>query len=423
MTRTGKSNTVKQLVSVTKRVSTISQMNIGQIIYDPNGEYSNANQQDKGAISTVFPEHTIRYRALPAPGFHSLLNDFYIQLQEGYNTICSVIKSNPAAGKDQPDIKNFIEGGLDFTPLPREAKFNLVFRRKVMESIYKLLLYRAGFPNITASLGDIIFNVSQDIYDKVVEKYPASNPRPQLTLPARKGGTPLLSMSFEEAKQWFAHAYQVSGPKGDGLLSSSGSPWLDESCLGMLRLILQQNQAGSYINGYRNIQVATQFHRPGRSMDVCEEIYQHLLTGKIVILDLSVGPVEIRERLSKDIAQHIFNRSMQTFITGAFPPNIIVYAEEAHNLIGKNAELTDTWPRLAKEGAKFRIGLVYSTQEPSSVIEVSCLRQKIGLLLILTMKMKLERYPGFTIFLTLQIQFTVLKMLVLRELKLCLVLM
>ena len=49
------------------------------------------------------------------------------------------------------------------------------------------------------------------------------------------------------------------------------------------------------------------------------------------------------------------------------PQNIVLYVEEAHNLIGKKTELTATWPRIAKEGAKAKIAFVYATQEPSSV--------------------------------------------------------
>ncbi|MEW5804907.1 MAG: hypothetical protein AB1847_22705, partial [bacterium] len=100
---------------------------------------------------------------------------------------------------------------------------------------------------------------------------------------------------------------------------------------------------------------------------VSEEIYQHLLNGKIIILDLSVGDPEHRERLSKVIAKHIFNRSMGIFNEGAFSPNIVIYVEEAHNLMGKKDDITDVWPRIAKEGAKCRIATVYSTQEVSSI--------------------------------------------------------
>ena len=56
MTRTGKSNTVKQLVSVVMRTSSQCGLKIGQIIYDLNGEYANANQQDKGSIAEVYPQ-------------------------------------------------------------------------------------------------------------------------------------------------------------------------------------------------------------------------------------------------------------------------------------------------------------------------------------------------------------------------------
>ena len=51
------------------------------------------------------------------------------------------------------------------------------------------------------------------------------------------------------------------------------------------------------------------------------------------------------------------------------PPHVIIYAEEAHTLLPQSGEgdNTNIWARIAKEGAKFNIGLVYSTQEPSSI--------------------------------------------------------
>jgi len=89
--------------------------------------------------------------------------------------------------------------------------------------------------------------------------------------------------------------------------------------------------------------------------------------GKIVILDLSVGPVSIRTTLSEKIARQIFEHQMNKFHDGITPNNVVIYVEEAHNLIGKNDDLTNTWPRIAKEGAKAKIAFVYATQEPSSI--------------------------------------------------------
>ena len=71
--------------------------------------------------------------------------------------------------------------------------------------------------------------------------------------------------------------------------------------------------------------------------------------------------------MAERIAKDIFNRSSEAFVGATIPPRIVIYVEEAHNLIGKKADLDSTWPQLAKEGAKFGISLVYATQEPSSI--------------------------------------------------------
>jgi hypothetical protein len=57
-----------------------------------NGEYANANQQDKGSIAEVYSQDTIRYRILPLGGFQPILNNFYTQIQEGHATLRALIE-------------------------------------------------------------------------------------------------------------------------------------------------------------------------------------------------------------------------------------------------------------------------------------------------------------------------------------------
>jgi hypothetical protein len=324
------------------------------LIFDPNGEYSNPNQQDKGALSEVYPQDTIRYRILKSPGFAPLLNDFYVQLQEGYNLIAEMIKQENYSGANQPDIQNFISG-IDFS---KPSAVNEIKRWKVKCALYRALLKKAGFPsqqNFTVEFepsANIINIVNQKLQDK------GKNP----INPIQRNR---LKLTLSTAIEWFEGAYEANSESE--LRSSSGKPWFDGDCISMLRMLVQKNANGSYINGYLILQNLKPYHQPGRDKDVCVEIYEHLRNGKIVIVDLSVGPAFLREKLSKDIGKYIFETQMKIFTEGNMPPNIVVYIEEAHNLIGKNDEITDTWPRLAKEGAKFRIALVYSTQEVSSI--------------------------------------------------------
>lgn len=69
------------------------------------------------------------------------------------------------------------------------------------------------------------------------------------------------------------------------------------------------------------------------------------------------------------ICLRIFQDSLDRFIHNA-PNNFIqLYFEEAHNLFPKreSKDLTQTYNRIAKEGAKLNLGLVYATQEVSSI--------------------------------------------------------
>jgi hypothetical protein len=181
----------------------------------------------------------------------------------------------------------------------------------------------------------------------------------------KQGSAQFYVLDLTQATQWFKALREVniSSP----VKSSSGSDWVDSSLSATLNVLCCQNSGGTYIRGFKQIQEYRDYHSATRSGDVVKEILGYLYEGRIVILDLSAGPVSIRRTLSLRIAEAIFKRQFDTLNSGKNPMNIVLYVEEAHNLIGRKDDLQDTWPRIAKEGAKAKIAFVYATQEPSSV--------------------------------------------------------
>ncbi|MBN2003470.1 MAG: DUF87 domain-containing protein [Anaerolineae bacterium] len=347
MTRTGKSNMVKQMVSVVKRVADEGQAKIGQIIYDINGEYANPNQQDQGAIADVYPHDTVRYRMMETPGFEELRTNFYEQLNEGFGIIQRELDS---AGRVTTDyVRAFVNLSLDQPDQQERGEWS---RWQIRVAAYKTLLYVAGFPPPKPHY--VKFGANGTVQERVKAKADEQFPDP------RQG------LTLEQARRWFIAAREanVENPLPS---STTGKAWVDDTLQTLLDMIAQKRGASSFISGHRILADSLKYHSPRRTTEVAYEIYQHLVDGKIVILDLSVGDARIREKVSTQIALKIFQNSMNLFVEGKTPPNIVVYIEEAHNLVGKRMELTETWPRLAKEGAKYRIALVYATQEVSSV--------------------------------------------------------
>ena len=357
MTRTGKSNMIKQTVSVVKDISDTCNLKIGQLIYDINGEYANANNQDNGSISDIYSDNCVRYRMVPTVGFEQILNNFYTQLSDGHRILCDLIRENKKDGA--ADIDTFL--GISFDePDPVEER-NEHTRWRVKVALYRTLLRKSGYE--LQQNFHVSFTANKDVRKKINEALSEENKENQVDVDPSKG------LGYAEAEKWFLAARRANKQgKTVGLLkSSSGGNWLDNDCVAMLNMLAGLNDNDSYIRGYRVLESGKPFHSSTRKEEASEEIYQHLVDGKIVILDLSVGNAILRDRISKKVAEYIFNKSMAYFTNAKTPPNIVIYIEEAHNLIGKGMELTETWPRMAKEGAKYKIALVYATQEVSSV--------------------------------------------------------
>ncbi len=356
MTRTGKSNTVKTTVSAVALAAMTDGIKVGQLIFDVNGEYANATSQDDGSsIADVFSD-TICYRAIDTPdrpNFKDLRINFYEQPGVALGLLEQL--SRETRGNAQ-DITTFLTSSLD-EPDPKErSPYNRwQVRRAVFHCILNLAQYKA--PQDFR----IEFPVNQKIIDLIKPGLAEEFPTPVL----RGNNQPFYNLTLEQATEWFKAARLVN--KDSKLTSSTGGDWVDSSLEAYLNVLVNENSGGTYIRGYRQIQEYTGYHSNARQGDVVKEVLSYLYAGKIVILDLSAGPVSIRKTLSERIAVAIFDRQFDVLNSGKIPMNIVVYVEEAHNLIGREAKLTDTWPRMAKEGAKAKIAFVYATQEPSSV--------------------------------------------------------
>jgi hypothetical protein len=158
----------------------------------------------------------------------------------------------------------------------------------------------------------------------------------------------------------------VANNRGD--IDTVDDEWVDNDLDAILTVFNQDRGAG-----YRLLQPIQRFHGTDANGYYPRLIYDSLAEGDIVIVDLTTGTDEINQRISKTIIEHIVDEQVDIFTSGDDPHNIQIYVEEAHRLFGSDyldeAEDTDPYVRLAKEAAKYNIGLVYATQEVSGVDE------------------------------------------------------
>ncbi|MFG0671306.1 ATP-binding protein [Pseudomonas sp. xss_1] len=365
MTRTGKSNTVKTTVSAVALAAMKSDIRIGQLIFDVNGEYANANHQDDGSsIAEVFGDRVVRYRAIETPNFQDLRANFYQEPNQGLNLIQALYDkgTSPYGGQD---LDTFMGTTLE-EPEASERSEHTRWQRHV--AVFQCILHRANYP--APAQFKVKVPRGKDLL-RQMKSFADSN-EIELNIPSDD------YVTLPVACAWFEQIRTINlGMKENqneakqptiGLSSSTpGNSWVDPALESMLNILVRETSRKQQFAGWRAIRGYLPYHSARRNGDVATEILGHLDIGKIVILDLSAGPVEIRDVLSERIARQIFQRQMNKLNAGEVPQNVVLYVEEAHNLIGNKTELTTTWPRIAKEGAKAKIAFVYATQEPSSV--------------------------------------------------------
>lgn len=221
---------------------------------------------------------------------------------------------------------------------------------------YLCCLYKAGF-DVPADFS-LKFSGNKEL-NKIVQENGELDPSKGLTL--------------EQATNWFIAIWDVYGKVSyfEEYKKDKGHEWADEDLKAILVFLSRKRTPGKEVNidGYIRLRAISNLHTSGGEKPFEIEITEHLRKGDIVLVDLSQGDPKIQTLYSERITQKIFRDAMDRFI--ANKPNNFVqfYFEEAHNLFPKkdDKDLSQIYNRLAKEGAKLHLGLLYATQEVSSI--------------------------------------------------------
>jgi len=377
MTRTGKSNTVKKIVQacvdmsqcapyrrLPDRVDDVADVldpfteqgspkyPIGQIIFDLNGEYANPNLQDEGtAIFDLYQDITDRYSVIEQPGFKVMKVNFYKEIETGFE----LIRSHPSIASE---TTRFMEAVLSVSmekPEDYDSNTSAKIRYDRRVVVYQCCLYRAGFKPPEGF--SVKFVASEKVRDAVGI---ADNPENGMTL--------------DEAANWWVSFWKVYGTAKvfeDYKKSHKGREWADDDLKALLALLARRSQPGEGAQhaGYRVLAKVRPQHTATVQVPFDLDILRQLRAGRIIIVDLSLGEEDIQKMYTERIVRKIFNDAMARF-RETKPNNFIqFYFEEAHNLFPRkeDKDLSQIYNRLAKEGAKLHLGLIYATQEVSSI--------------------------------------------------------
>ncbi|MCK5136989.1 MAG: DUF87 domain-containing protein [Bacteroidales bacterium] len=398
MTRTGKSNTTKIIAKSVYELryptkSEDTSLKIGQLIFDPNGEYANENVQDSdgsnnpNALKNIWKiregankaDEVVTYgitRHPNDPDRNVMLINFYLDenLQIGKEIIDNSFRKGESKFIEHFQQVEFI------APEPTDRSATTRYNRRALA--YRALLAKAGFPapdnfrvTTTGLFGNEFINGRPNARDEstrfhgMIDVQSDPDNADRFTAAARvfeSANPSLQSLAtafvtlFDYMKTAECRAFERWYV--DDRPNASGDNWADEDFKKILEMIWRGN-------GPKQIAKVIDNHSATTDTDYAEDIYNDLASGKLVIIDQSSGEPEINQATAERVMWYIFRENQRLFREGKTPTEILIYIEEAHNLLpsGSDLDLKDVWVRTAKEGAKYQIGMVYATQEVSSI--------------------------------------------------------
>lgn len=347
-TRLGKSNVVK-LIAQSLIETTKKSKNVGQLIFDINGEYANDNPQDGNmSLRSAYEKDCVVYALSPKGSTSSkpLKLDFYEHPDRSLKVLSNLLVNE---GRTAIYVNSFrgvsLPSLIEIETLPVNEKKRA--KRKIL--MYWAVLHKAGFPADERKLKSLLGldpGFSQEVREAVYGK----------KVPGKVD-------SLDELVNEFEHLTDLNRQSPIPSTSGNGKPLFDADDIALLGFLKPIAGAGA-----KMIQRFRIYHDP-KAGNFIEEIIQELDKGKTVILDLGNADEEVMRYFSEELASAVLYHQVDKFTENKLGNHYMqLYFEEAHNLFPvKEQESIDIYRRLAKEGAKYHIGMVYSTQSVTTI--------------------------------------------------------
>jgi hypothetical protein len=347
-TRLGKSNVVK-LIAQSLIETTKKSKNVGQLIFDINGEYANDNPQDGNlSLRSAYEKECIVYALSPKGNTSSrpLKLDFYEHPDRSLRVLSTLLVNE---GRTAIYVASFRGVSLpslaDTESLPHNEKLRA--KRKVL--MYWAILHKAGFPADEVKLRSLM---SLDPgFGKEIRQSAYGNK-----------GLPKVD-TLDELVQEFELFTDLNRISPIASTSGNGKPLFDADDTALLGFLKPTAGAGT-----KMIQRFKIYHDP-KAGNFIEDIIKEMDKGKTIILDLGNADEEVMRYFSEELASAVLFHQVEKFTDNELGNHYMqLYFEEAHNLFpAKDDDTVDIYRRLAKEGAKYHIGMVYSTQSVTSI--------------------------------------------------------
>ncbi len=370
-TRMGKSNTIKVIADMMLR----SNEQVGQVIFDLNGEYSNVNEQDNTSLFDLHRNRCVRYSFNPqsgkVPGVPDPLPlrvNFYQQVELGHTIFTSLFKAQ------NPTPPNYIQPLLDWNPVdeerleeqfPKEAHGPRT-RYERARSMYFAVLAKAGFKSPSHLVVPLCIH-------KDLRKRLAQRETLQEAVHVEKGPSgDIVEVSEMQPVQMAILVYEelfrlYAAEKDDTKLfppsKETGEPYFGEIHQCLLRML-----GDISVSGTKYLIPFNVYHDPA-GIHVVKSIVKEVNGGRTVIIDLANADEVLAGYYSRLVCTEVFREQMGKFTAGTLGVHsVLFYFEEAHNLFNRDdRDLRSIYNRLAKEGAKLRIGMVYATQSMTTL--------------------------------------------------------